>query len=493
MVFPPRTLSVRLSLKVILAMASLLTIALLIMFHFSRKAVKQEALQKAEQTLEAMVQHIDNILLSVEQSAGNIYLHMIEHLDQPDMMQVYARKLVETNPYVAGCAISFEPYYYKDQYFMAYIHRTDGGELLSSSSPIIQAETFGNRPYNEQVWYTLPMHTGRPCWINPMKGSDAEGEAITSFCIPISGVNSEERVGVLGVDVSIALLSKVVLAAKPSPNSYCTLLGSDGSYIIHPDSTKLLHETVFTQTEHGVDPSVRDAAEAMLSGKTGYQYFRLNGVDSYVFYKPFKRSAVPGRSMEDLGWSVGIVYPEDDIFGDYNRLLYIVLAIAVVGLLLLLILSHAVIHRRLLPLRMLARSAQRIADGHYDEPIPDSRQQDEVGRLQNHFKNMQQSLAVQVGELQRSTAELNEQGEILHAAYEQAKEADRVKTAFLHNMTNQMTKPMAAISADVEKLVEDDRWKPESAPVVDDIQQQGGAITELLDNLLEDSQSSNRK
>ena len=192
--------------------------------------------------------------------------------------------------------------------------------------------------------------------------------------------------------------------------------------------------------------------------------------------------------MEDLGWSVGIVYPEDDIFGDYNRLLYIVLAIAVVGLLLLLVLSHAVTHRRLLPLRMLAKSAQRIADGHYDEPIPDSRQQDEVGRLQNHFKNMQQSLAVQVGELQRSTAELNEQGEILHAAYEQAKEADRVKTAFLHNMTNQMTKPMAAISADVEKLTAG----PLTA-VVDDIQQQGEAITELLDNLLEDSQSSNSK
>ena len=68
-----RTLSTRLSLIVVGAIAFLLLASLIVMLFFSRKALKQEALQNAEQTLEATVQHIDNILLSVEQSTGNIY------------------------------------------------------------------------------------------------------------------------------------------------------------------------------------------------------------------------------------------------------------------------------------------------------------------------------------------------------------------------------------------------------------------------------------
>ena len=68
-----RTLSFRLSLRVIIALATLLMAALLIMFVFSRKAVKEEALLDAEQTLESTVERIDNILLGVEQAAGNVY------------------------------------------------------------------------------------------------------------------------------------------------------------------------------------------------------------------------------------------------------------------------------------------------------------------------------------------------------------------------------------------------------------------------------------
>ena len=66
-----RTLSFRLTLRVMLALAALLMAALLTMFWFSRKAVKEEVLLDASQTLEATVEKIDNILLSVEQAAGN--------------------------------------------------------------------------------------------------------------------------------------------------------------------------------------------------------------------------------------------------------------------------------------------------------------------------------------------------------------------------------------------------------------------------------------
>lgn len=488
-----RTLSVRLSLTVVIAIATLLMVALFTMLRFAWNVVKEETLNRAEQTLETTMQHIDNILLGVEQSAGNIYIHMVNHLNEPDRMYTYCQKVVETNPNISGCAIAFEPYYYKErgEYFMVYVHRAPDGKLITSDSPYIQEGIFGKHPYNEHFWYTSALEKMRPVWIDPLKNQDIMEEAVTSFCLPIYNIKGE-RVGVMGVDVSLSLLSQVVLAAKPSRNSYCTLLGSDGSYIVHPDSNKLLHQTVFTQTAMGADPSVEEAGKAMVAGESGYKSFRMNGVNNYVFYKPFKQEAIQLRSMADLGWSVGIIFPEDDIKADFRLLLYYVVGIAVVGLLLLLVFTQVITHRHLLPLRMLTKSAQSIADGHYDEPIPDSRQHDEIGRLQDNFQHMQQSLAVHVRQLEELRTTLQERTGVLQEAYGKAQEADRMKTSFLHNMTNQMTVPVNAINDSVRALCDNYHGmdQQQTAQVVEDIQQQGKTITELLNNLLDASQSN---
>ena len=97
-----RILSVRLSLMIVCEIAFLLTVALIVMFHYSRQALREEAMHNAELTLEGTVQHIDNILLSVEQSAGNIYWELLAHVDDPDCMYAYSRRIVECNPYIDG-------------------------------------------------------------------------------------------------------------------------------------------------------------------------------------------------------------------------------------------------------------------------------------------------------------------------------------------------------------------------------------------------------
>lgn len=477
-----RTLSVRLSLIVVSLMAILLMATLAVMLHSSRKAVKEEALLKASQTLEEAVLCIDNILLSVEQTAGNIYFGMLGHLDNPEMIHAYSRKAVESNPCVAGCAIAFKEGFYADkELFMSYFHRA----MTTSQDSIVQLETFAGQPYTSQGWFTEPMALGKATWLNLRTGMETDMEPLITFCLPIPGADGQP-VGVMGIDVSLILLTHIVLTVKPSAHSYCTLIDSCGSFIVHPDSNKLFRQTVFTQLEQGADASVGEAAEAMVSGTTGYKPFRMDGIGYYVFYKPFERAVMPGRSTEKLGWSVGIVYPEDDIFGDYYNLSYYVIAISVVGLLLMFMLSLAITRRQLRPLAMLTEKVQHIAQGNYHESIPDSRQEDEIGRLQDNFQHMQQSLAVHIGELEQLTNTLQERGSVLRTAYDQAQKADRIKTAFLHNMTNQMTGPANAIGRDVSVLSDLDSGMSarDTRQLTDDIQQKGEEIAELLDNLI---------
>ena len=470
-----RTLSVRLSLMVVSSMAILLMASLVVMLYFSRKTVKEEALQKASQTLEGTVQCIDNILLSVEQTTGNFFFRLLPYLGSRDSVLSYSRRLVESNPYVTGCAVAFKPGYYPDkEYFMAYVHRTGEGEYSE-----LEEETVYNGEYIEQPWFSRPMLLVKPGWQKPMKGEDADEIPIVTFCLPLPGPDSV-AVGVMGIGVSLSQLSDVIAEAKPSANSSCMLIDGDGTFIVHPDNGQLIDKTVTSLTEIESNPWVSEITSAMLSGKAGYNAFKMNGSGYYIFYKPFNRTKVAGRSMEELNWSTGIVYPEDDIFGDYDNLLYYVLAIALAGLLLLLLLCRTIINYQTKPLIMLAGKAQRIAEGHYDEIIPDSRHSDELGRLQHNFGLMQKSLAANIGELEQLTTTLQLRGEGLRATYNETKKADRMKTAFLHNMTNHMIEPAYAIDRAVEKM----RAGKVNQQTANDIQQNGNTIAELLNDLI---------
>jgi methyl-accepting chemotaxis protein len=349
---------------------------------------------------------------------------------------------------------------------------------------------FADGPYTEQTWFTTPMSSGKAEWLNPLKGIKSDEEPIITFSLPIPGKDNKP-IGVIGVDVSLSMLSDIISNSKPLDNSYCALLDRDGTYIVHPLRNKLMTQTALLTKEE----SSKKAAQAMLSGETGYKAFNMDGQELYVFYKPFKRIAVTGRSSEHLGWSVGIIYTEEEIFGEYYSLSIYIWVIVIISLILSFLVTGFVIHSQLKPLLMLTKQAQYISRGHLDEPIPDSRRVDEIGRLQCNFKLMQQSLATNIGELEQLTTELKQHGEELSKAYKQAQKADRIKTAFLHNMTNQMLEPSEAINRDVEALCNPNKNSEhkDTSKLVDDIQHNGNTIAELLNNLINMSDEDMRK
>jgi methyl-accepting chemotaxis protein/sigma-B regulation protein RsbU (phosphoserine phosphatase) len=454
------------------------------MAYFSRQALRQETVLEAEEALKGTAQHVDNILFSVEQSTGNIYSELLNHLDQPERMYTYSRRLVECNPYITGCAICFKPNYYPGrELFMAYVHYKDG-IVKNGASNLVTSETYGNKPYTEYVWYKMPMTTRRPYWTDPQKEEGDEGLTI-SFCLPISDKN-KECVGVLVADLSVELFSQHVLADKPSPRVYNVLLGSNGSFIVHPDPEKLTSQTVFTLTADGANPTVQKAAEAMMAGETGYMPFRLDDHDWYVFYKPFQQSETRGRSMERLKWSIGTIYSDEEIFNTYNLLIVMVLVIAVLGLLLFYLCSRIVTRRQMRSLRQLTYITQRITQEHYDDPVPNVRRNDEIGQLYEHFQLMKQSLTTHVNELDELTQKLKRHHEVMHEVYAKQQSIDRVMSSFLHYVTDQMLAPSGDIERYVTSLCTNYRsLAPEEISlVVDSINKKSEAITGLINHML---------
>ena len=450
----------RLSMKVALAMGLLLAVTLLVMFIVSRKAMKEDALHRASQTLEGAMVKVDNILLSVEEATGNMYYHMLPQLDKPGAAYEYSRKIVEINPYITSCEIIC-------------------GDSIESSEAA------------KQQWFSQTMKEKDPIWLN-LSGSveDKESEPVISFCLPISRAD-DKPIGAMKVDVSLSLLSEAVANTKPTPHSYCALLDRQGKFIVHPTGKQLMQSDAFSIPGE----MVHDAVNAIISGEEGYMPFSIAGLDFYIFYKPFKRAVVPNRSMERLGWSIAVIMSKEDIFGEFYLLFNYVVAIGFSGLLLLFVLCWVILSLRLRQVRMLTDKVQHIVEGHYEEPIPRTKGRDEIGRLQRKFIKMRRAVAEEIAELEDLTKSIQQQGRELKQAYKEAKKADKMKTAFLHNMTDQMVAPAQTIDKDVVSLCDHgkDGGKQDVAQLVNDIQQQGNTITQVLNQVLNLSEEEMRK
>ena len=474
--------SIKINTLVVYGIVTLLIVSLGGLFYFTRKALVEEAKMDAEQSLEGTVQQVNNVLKSVEQSAGNFYYSILEHIDEPDRIITYCRRLVECNPNITGCVIAFQPNYYPGhEQFIKYVHRKkyNSPELVTSDESV-------NIPYTQQNWYSETMKTCRAAWIDPGQNNDYRIEPIVTFCLPIRD-HSGDCVGVIATGLSVDLLSQIVLETKPSPNSYCVLLANDGTYIIHPKHEKLVGQKVFTQPEVAESPSALQAAKAMVQGESGNMSFQMNDFTWYMFYKPFVRNSVRGGSTNTLNWSIATIYPKDDIFGEYNHLVFHVLGIVLIALLVFYMLCKKAIRKQMKPLIYLTESAERIADGHYDETIPNVKRDDEVGEFYKHFQVMQQALAADIAKQEEQRTKIREHHEKLQKIHQQTQDDDQVKTTFLHNVTNRMIPPAESINNSVTTLCDhyEDISLSETNNEINNIKQQSETIFELLSHKFE--------
>ena len=387
-----RKLSVRVSLWVVFFAAIIFNVALAFLFYQAREAVRQEAINRATQILDKTSLQVEGILNRVEVASNMTKWLVLRHPDRADSMFVYSRGMLLNNPDFYNCSIAFEPYYFKDKglYFSAYTrHIGDSIRTIQGGSDHYQ--------YFFTDWYLMPKLLNRPCWTEPYIDLDVAtntSEMVTSYCQSLTDKQGQ-FIGVINVSLSLNWLSQTISAVKPYPNSYSIMIGRGGTYFVHPDTTKISRQTIFTQTLEQPDTALTALGYAMQRGEEGMKHMNINGKDSYVFYKP----------LGQTGCSMAIVCPESDIFSGFDRLRRTVMTIVTVGLLLMLYFFIRIITRELKPLRRLAHEAETIASGQFDAELPDFQRIDEIGQLSHSFGNMQQSLVKYIEELKKTTAQ----------------------------------------------------------------------------------------
>ena len=430
-------LSLRLGLIITLIIAVAFTLLSDVLFERCRHFIQRAAIDHATQLLDNTAERITGIMDETELVTNFMARTVPSHLS-PDSLLVFSRRGVEENDFLTGLAISMEPDFFPEmgRYYSAY-------SLRGSDSITTVRE--GPFEYFEAVWYKTPRSLGTSCWVDAYddynEGTLSSPDILTSYCCPMR--DAEGRyVGSITASLTLKWLSTSVSALKPYPNSSAIMIGRDGTYLVHPDTAKLFRETIFSDAAPESRPDIETLGRAMIGGRSGMVETKVDGRDAFIFYRPLERT----------GWSIAIVCPESDVFARYYRVLAIVWAIIGIGLLLLLVVCYQIVRRAIQPLRQLDYEAQRIAEGHFDTDLTESPRQDSIGRLQNSFIRMQQSLATSVNDIRSVNAELEQRNEELTRAYQLQVNTNREKAAFIQKMYHEIRTPLNIIGGFTQVL-----------------------------------------
>ena len=382
------SLSMKLSLGILLLAAPLFVLSLGILYLQSRYFIHEEANDRAVSVLNTTMQRVRNYMATVE-TATNSNLWLVEENFHPDSLLALSRRIVQLNSHVNGCSISGEPYVFPEcgRYFSVYT-ANQGDTIISIREPDYE--------YFEKVWYKTPIAAGKACWVEPfdeyVEGTLNPSETIASYCKPIRGKDGR-ILGVISTDLSFPKLAKVINETDHGyDKAYFMLLGKDGTYYLHPDSTRLYTKTIFTDKNPDHEAGLIALGYEMTQGKEGTMHVTVNGQYWHVTYKP----------VPDTDWSLALICLDSEILKGYYQQTIIIIMLIVIGLLVIVILCYKVVGRTIRPINTLLELTQRIAEGHYDVTVPKSDREDVIGQLQNSFATMQKSLDDHVGSIRRT-------------------------------------------------------------------------------------------
>lgn len=441
-----QSLALKLSLGILVMAMPIFLLSLGILFLQSKNYLKHESMKHANSVLNITMQRISRYMNIVETATNVNEWTFMDNL-QPDSLLACSRYIVMLNTNIDGCSISTEPNVFPKygRYFSAYTVRE-----RDTVTTVVEEEY----EYFEKIWYKTPRQIEKPCWVVYYDESDSLALTldgmIASYSKPLYNAN-EKFVGVISTDLSLIRLSKIITAEPPYKDSYFMMTGEEGRYFLHPDSAQLFTHTIFSDADPRQNADIIALGHEMTTGKQGNMEVMLNGEPCLVCYRP-----VPGTT-----WSLALVCPERSILRGYNLLNILIAPLIIIGLILILVFSSITVAHAIRPLNKLTRKLQLISDGHYDERINRSRFRDVVGRLQNSFASMQESLSYHVSEIQHMNSEASRRNEELARTSELAKEADRQKSLFIQNVSHQIRTPLNIIMGFAQVIGESKGQLPE--------------------------------
>ena len=362
-----------------------------------------------DRQLEYKAKTVEQILTEVYVATVNTVPDIEDNLHRPDRMQGVMKRIVELNPHIRSCGISFRENYYpqKGRWFCPYAQRRD-------SDSIVILQTIGGlkQDYLNEAWFQEAMKAKEGYWSKPFFDGTDQKTPLVAYLVPIRD-ERDSTVAVLGVDLSLDYLADDISNEFFSFNSrkdgwsaekniYYFVSDSTGTYLVHPDKNRIVNQNYNDIAKLTANPSDDYLGQILMKHESGHLMTDGRGNDLVI---DGEKVMVNFKSLEHTPWTMFMVLPTffvDVIFYILGGLL---LFFILIGLIVVFFAGRRGIKKSSEPLRQLALSANEVAKGNFDTHLPGIHSRDEIHQLRDSFENMQQSLTRYVNELRDTTAQ----------------------------------------------------------------------------------------
>lgn len=375
------------------------------------------------------VHEVEKILTTVQKVPDNLSkIFESGNFSEADVERMLAIA-VANNKEVYGAAIAYEPEYVKsvDKYSMFYVYKKDGKILTDK----INRETYN---YPIMDWYLIPKELQKPIWSEPYFDEGAGNIVMSTYSVPLyRNVNGTKKmIGILTADLSLDWLQQIVSKIKVYETGYAYMVSRNGSLVTHPKKELIMNATIFSIAEENKSAQLREIGRQMINGKSSFaevEYYNVaNGKLSWISYAPIKIN----------GWSLGMVYPIDELLDSLNNLFKTVILLAIIGAVILLIVVILISNSITNPIRKLAFATQKFGEGNFDVELPEIKSRDEIGELTNTFSVMQNALKQTIEKLKDANKELEEYSVTLEEKVE-------IRTSELKEKNAQLDKALSNV------------------------------------------------
>ena len=346
-------------------------------------------------------------LYGVEVAVMNSTDDLEERLQSPATVFNALRDELERNQQIVGFFACFEPDYYPSQgrSFQPYAFWRDG------RIDTMQIAKEGN-DYLEDDWYGRALAADSGYWSEPYMDDAGSGAPMCTYSVPIHD-STGRKVGVFGADISLDWLYGQLRAIDKEYSffkgfikntkkidtlsifSSSIIIDSVGTYIVHPDKKRILEDNFYEELRQQKDTASLQLLKDMKARKSGTGKATIDKLTHYVFYAPH----------EQTGWMMAITVPRLIIMLPIVMRCFVLSFIFFIALIAVYLICRSTIRRSTRPLQTLTKSADEVAKGNFNAPLPDIKHNDEIRLLRDSFGNMQQSLSQYIEELKTTTAQ----------------------------------------------------------------------------------------
>lgn len=363
---------------------------ILVVAYSSHKLIAEEAKKNATNILRSTKFEVEKIFEEVEVSTQNIQWIIEDNIDDEQYIEHLTKKIVETNPHIAGSAIAFEIGAYKNRHHYAPFSY----KPYDKDTIITQYFNPNEYDYLTMDWYQIPKLLKKPSWCEPYYDEGASNHLTATFSRPL--INKEGKVyAIFTADLDMTWLVDKIKSIHPysDSGSHTFLLGKSGVYISYKDMERVNNETIFSIATVINDSICMQIGKDMVDGKSGLAQFESNEGPSFAVYGPLSN-----------GWSVAIICSYRAVLEPTLHMNIILISVGAFGLFLLFILCLITIRKLTKPITQFSESALSIATGNFETKLPIIKTNDELATLRDSFDFMQQSINVYIKELKITTA-----------------------------------------------------------------------------------------